>query len=286
MSWIQLDDRILEHPKFVRAVRLGGSEAIHLWLGLRAYCAQFLSDGLVPTDMLPEVRGPLNERKREAALSALVDVGLLERCDVGVRLHDYLDWSSSRDEVLTRRGRDADRKRGGRSRTPNGVRADSAPPSEGNPNGVTHPRGKEREGEDLDRGSGSDPDARKDPFAAQFGESGSAFVKVYAEYPNKAGRSSASTAFAELALRHPGGPDGLAADVLAAFSTGMLRRKPYFDEKKGEGFWPFLDKFLTERRWEDDTNPVDSASVSPRLGDYPKFKEIPRGVAPPPRIRP
>src|ERR1700761_1778044 len=103
MSWLELDNRILEHPKFIRAVNLGGSEAIHLWLGLRAYCGQLLTDGAIPKDMLTEVRGPANAKKRALALDALVKIGLIEDCGDSYRMHDYLQWADSREEILKRR---------------------------------------------------------------------------------------------------------------------------------------------------------------------------------------
>lgn len=112
MSWLELDDRILEHPKFIRAVNVAGSDAIHLWLGLRAYCGQLLTDGLIPADMIPEVRGPKDARRRAGALKALLDVVLLHQVDDGaLMMHDYLDWSSSRDVVLARRESARDRQR-------------------------------------------------------------------------------------------------------------------------------------------------------------------------------
>lgn len=109
MSWLELDDRILDHPKFLRAVKQGGSEAIHLWLGIRAYCGQNLTDGFIPTDMLDEVRGPRDSRKRLAALEALVDNRLIEPSDAGYQMHDFLDWSRSKAEITELRSRSARR---------------------------------------------------------------------------------------------------------------------------------------------------------------------------------
>jgi hypothetical protein len=111
MSWLELDDQILAHPKFIRAVKLGGSEAIHLWLGLRAYCGQLLTNGFIPEDMLDEVRGPTNPKSRAKAMAALKTVGLLDQIEGGLMMHDFLDWSSSREEVLQRRSSAKERKR-------------------------------------------------------------------------------------------------------------------------------------------------------------------------------
>ena len=108
---IELDDGILDHPKFVRAVQLAGSDAFYLWCGLRVYCSRQLTDGLVPDHMVFEVRGPKDKKKRKAALDALLTSGLLEKREGGVYLHDYLDWSSSRSQVLAWRAANAERKR-------------------------------------------------------------------------------------------------------------------------------------------------------------------------------
>jgi hypothetical protein len=101
VSWIKLDDRLLAHPKFVRAERLAGSTALHLWLGLLAYCKQRLTDGFVPADMLAAIDGPA-PRWRARALDALVSVGLVHREPDGVRLHDYLAQNESRQAIETK----------------------------------------------------------------------------------------------------------------------------------------------------------------------------------------
>jgi hypothetical protein len=148
MSWIELDDAILDHPKFIRAVRTGGSGAVHLWLGFRAYCAKNLTDGAIPADMVDEVRGPQG-KERERALKALLEVGLLKRADDSspIVMHDYLQWSSSREEVLERRGKARERKARSRRDTPRDERSDSPRDSVvtalGVTPGVTNPRGRD-----------------------------------------------------------------------------------------------------------------------------------------------
>lgn len=111
---IELDDQILNHPKFIRAVAKGGSAVVHLWLGLRAYCSQQLSDGFIPDDMMAEIRGPTDSRSRIKATNCLAECNLLHRGDKGWWLHDYLDHSSSRAQVLA--WREANRKRKRQSR--------------------------------------------------------------------------------------------------------------------------------------------------------------------------
>jgi hypothetical protein len=133
VSWLELDDRILEHPKFIRLVKMAGSEGVHLWLGIKSYCGLNLTDGKVPADMLDEVRGPANPKRRRDALEALLKVGLLEHIEGGVEMHDYLDWSSSREQVLDRREKARERK--AKSRDPS--RRDSPRDSAVSPLAVT-----------------------------------------------------------------------------------------------------------------------------------------------------
>lgn len=132
MSRLELDDQILNHPKFIRARKIGGSEAIDMWLGIRAYVGQNLSNGFVPADMVDEVRGPVG-KKRVAALKTLTEVGLLHhvacgrisapacaRCHevvaqvvpvsgAGILMHDFLQWSRSKSQVIADRERSRDR---------------------------------------------------------------------------------------------------------------------------------------------------------------------------------
>lgn len=112
MSWFRLDDGMLGHPKWVRALRAGGSEALHLWVALGTWSSHHLTDGMVPADMLSEIPGPKSKRVRERALKALLGEGLLvQHIDGSVLLHDYLDYNPSRSEVLAERERKAKNQR-------------------------------------------------------------------------------------------------------------------------------------------------------------------------------
>lgn len=98
-----LDDRILEHPKFIRLVCECGSDGLFLWLALRAHCGQHLTDGRVPKDIVPELRGPKSKRVRENCLAAMLRVRLLHDLGDEWEMHDYLDWADSREKVLEKR---------------------------------------------------------------------------------------------------------------------------------------------------------------------------------------
>lgn len=146
VTWIELDDGILDHPKFVRAVAKGGGDVVHLWLGLRAYCSKNLSNGLIPSDMIDDVRGPRDPEKRATALAVLREVKLLDEHADGVAMHNYLKWSSSRREVLDRRKKARERKARSREESQrDGQRdGDSDYPVESaeTPDAVTNPRGR------------------------------------------------------------------------------------------------------------------------------------------------
>lgn len=139
MTWIELDDGILENRKFVRALRLGGSEALHMWLGFRAYCSKHLTDGRIELDLVNEVKGPTG-KKRDAAIKILFEVGLLEHKDSSgdIWMHDYLEWSASREEVLKRR--ESARERKAKSRAPS--QRDEQCDSPETKLVVTHPRAR------------------------------------------------------------------------------------------------------------------------------------------------
>jgi hypothetical protein len=109
MSWIKIDDGLLEHPKFIRAARSGGSAALHLWLALSTWCSRHLSDGEVPHDMIESVGGPRGAKVREKAFRALTDaLLLLRRVDGGYTVVDYLQYNPSRTQVLEQRRRKAE----------------------------------------------------------------------------------------------------------------------------------------------------------------------------------
>lgn len=100
-SYLFLEAGFLDHFKFVRAVELASSHALHLWLGLMCYCKEKQTDGIVPRSMVGRVNGP-PARWRPKALAALIDAGLIEPTDEGYLVHDFLEWNFSIAEIRRR----------------------------------------------------------------------------------------------------------------------------------------------------------------------------------------
>jgi hypothetical protein len=83
-----------DHPRYMRA----GLEANGLMLRALAYCADHLTDGLVPESWLVAQGG-------RRPVKALLDAGLLTRGPDGYRIRDFLDANQSREEVQGRRAK-------------------------------------------------------------------------------------------------------------------------------------------------------------------------------------
>ena len=109
MSWFRCDDGLADHPK-VMALDDRALPAMGLWLFCGVYCSKHLTDGFVPARLVKLVGGGREARD-------LVSAGLLEKVDGGYRMHDYLEWNPSRDEVVERRAeRSASGKAGAKAR--------------------------------------------------------------------------------------------------------------------------------------------------------------------------
>jgi hypothetical protein len=88
MPWFRLDDSFHSHPKVIAA----GNEAVGLFVRCGAYCAQHLTDGFVPEQVM------LLYGSRELA-DALVRAKLVRRVRGGWQIPDYLDYNPSAQTV-------------------------------------------------------------------------------------------------------------------------------------------------------------------------------------------
>lgn len=114
MPWTRLDEDFGWHPK----VQAAGPIAEALHVNALGYCNKYLTDGVIPVDVLPtllnlsKVLEQIGTPKRRLAVSAqtfadvLVSVGLWERAVGGeYHIHDYLSYQPSRTDVLAERQR-------------------------------------------------------------------------------------------------------------------------------------------------------------------------------------
>ena len=99
MTWAKLDDGSHAHPKFLGL----NPAAIGLWCMGLSYCASQL-DGLILSAQVPRLVATSPARARRLAC-ALVKVGLWDEDPNGFRMHDYLDYNPSREEVLRERAK-------------------------------------------------------------------------------------------------------------------------------------------------------------------------------------
>lgn len=116
MTWLRLEDNMLDHPKWRRAIREGGDGVLAVWYRLTSWCSRNLTDGVIPADMLETLTEVGRTRDRRRALDGLV-AGQLLAIDGSGRGHivDYLERNPSRAEVLADRARRASSQKNRRS---------------------------------------------------------------------------------------------------------------------------------------------------------------------------
>jgi hypothetical protein len=114
MTWVKLDDQMVEHPKCVNLTPYAWT----LWLHGLCYCSRNLTDGHIPHAMLPRLSAIT---RAEKAAAELVDAGLWHDRESGWEVHDYLSHQRSAEQVRFERAAATERKRAERSRrdTPN-----------------------------------------------------------------------------------------------------------------------------------------------------------------------
>ena len=102
MVWVKMDDIMPEHPKVAGLT----DKAFRAYVRSICYSARTLADGVVPGQLA----------RSWAALKfceELVSAGLWEHHKKGYLIHDYHDWNDTKEQVLDRRRKDSERKRGG-----------------------------------------------------------------------------------------------------------------------------------------------------------------------------
>lgn len=110
MTWVKLDDNVLDHPKFITL----DNEALVLWLAGLTYCNQHRTDGVLPAPVV----GALAHRRQLSHVDphVLVRAGLWEVTEGGFVVHDYLDYQPGRADQDESRAGARERKRRQRAR--------------------------------------------------------------------------------------------------------------------------------------------------------------------------
>jgi hypothetical protein len=93
MAWFKVDDHFAFHPKVIAA----GNGAIGLWVRAGAWSAAQMTDGFVPSAMIPALGAS------EADAEALASQGLWTPCEAGWNFHDWEQCQPTRAQVIDRR---------------------------------------------------------------------------------------------------------------------------------------------------------------------------------------
>lgn len=116
MSWTKIDDRILLHPKMLRACELRGDAAWCLWSRGLVYANACDLDGRIPRSMVPKL---IDHRRPQDVAAALVEVRLWEVLPDGDYLvHDYAECNDTAEQKQRRRSAARTRKRQQRDSEP------------------------------------------------------------------------------------------------------------------------------------------------------------------------
>lgn len=143
--WLKQDDAKGEDRMTRRLLRSGKAGSGLAAFGLHSlallHCAKYLTDGFVEDEFVEETLDAAGVRgkARGGLVDALISGGQWVRASGGFELPEYLEHNPSRDEVLSRRAKDAARKLAGRTtqseRSPHGIHAESARTQHGFRNG-------------------------------------------------------------------------------------------------------------------------------------------------------
>lgn len=108
--YAKVDDRFFTNPK----ARAAGSDGRALFLAGLCHCSAHLTDGIIRADMLPVIAAEAEVQPSVA--DRLVTVDMWEPTDTGWLVVNYLEWNQSKEQVETKRAKDAERQAEKRAR--------------------------------------------------------------------------------------------------------------------------------------------------------------------------
>ena len=263
MPWVKLDEHIDDHPKFAEV----GTQGLALFMILLCYCNRQHNDGFVPQSVLT-----MTLRKWAISadvVDAMLAVRLLEPADRGVRMHDYLEYQPSRNEVEEKRTAISE------ARSQAGIKGNTtrwqtdrkaiANRSQTDRKAIANRSQTDRSGSGSGSGSGSDSDNVKDSSSPQTARRrrehiiDEPFHIFWTAYPRKVGKATALRAWSKLR------PSPSLAETLTA---ALHLQAATWDDPQ---FIPHPSTWLNGRRWEDEI--VKSAAQLQRERDEAKIME-------------
>lgn len=108
MTWVRSDDNEPNHPKIFRA----GVAGYGFFQAAKCYCSRNLTDGFIPIGDISLILPSVTFAASVKLCIRLVECGLFEKEETGYRVHDYLHYNPSKEQVQERR---AERAESGRS---------------------------------------------------------------------------------------------------------------------------------------------------------------------------
>ncbi len=110
MAWVRLDDQFFANPKVVEL----GKDAKLVYLAALTYCGSQLTDGVIKAGAVRMVAAMVDAERE--CVAELVDAGLWEVIPEGYRIHDYLIYNPSGEQVKAERANNAKRQQEWRER--------------------------------------------------------------------------------------------------------------------------------------------------------------------------
>ena len=136
MSWVRSDDNEPNHAKVFRA----GVAAYGFFQAAKCYCSRNLTDGFIPIGDLSIVFPGVTFKQAAKFAMKLTECKLFEVEEKGYRVHDYLHYNPSRDQIVERREQRMNAGKVGGLRSGAARRSNSLPRDEANAKQVASPQ--------------------------------------------------------------------------------------------------------------------------------------------------
>ncbi|MFM9108766.1 MAG: hypothetical protein ACKOWF_18935 [Chloroflexota bacterium] len=266
MAWLESHQTLGQHPKLRRLalqLGIGRAQAVGHCMYLWWWCLDFAQDGRLDRyDVLDLELAAEWAGEPGVLIAALIEVGLLDRSEHGLAVHDWQDYAG---RLLERRRADAERKRA--SRPPAGADGPGRPgPAAASPSGpipldvrrtsagrraesvvtVQDRTVPNRTGDDAEsvRARAPRPGPEAPPSQRAEDPVPEGFDRFWAAYPNRIEKKAAILVWRAL---RPSAE--LQEEMLAAIERQKRTRRWM------EGYVKHPNRWLRDRNWEDETPP-------------------------------